>query len=352
MNINPYIIPGIFAFFATIIGCIGALKLFPKLGLMDRPKKYGLNRKPIPYYGGLIIYFVLIISLFTFLPITKEVIGLIIGASLITGISFLDDLYDVSPWIRLTVQIISATIIVLSGIGIASITNPLGEPFLLNQIIWRPEIAGSTIEISLVSAMFTIFWIVLVTNTMNFLDGLNGLPSGVTAIAMFSLFLLSIRTNYHQIDQTQLATITIIVSMSCLAFWFFDFHPAKILMGDTGSMLIGFLLAVTAIFSGGKIATAFLVFGIPILDLCWVVFRRIFIDKKSPMIGDLKHLHHRLIGTGLSERKALSLIYIICATFGILAVFLESHSKLYLLIALTFLMAIIGFVVVKNAKKL
>jgi len=159
---------------------------------------------------------------------------------------------------------------------------------------------------------------------------------------------------YHVVDQTTVATLAIIVSSMCLAFWIFDFHPAKILLGDTGSMLIGFLLAVFAIFAGGKVATAFLVLGFPILDAFWVITRRI-VKGQSPMKGDLKHLHHRLLEVGLSERKALILIYLLCAFFGGSAIFLGTTGKLYLIIVMGLLMVIMASMIVfyglKNLSK-
>ncbi len=350
MDITPYLYPAIVSFSTTVIFTLIALKVFPKLGLIDRPKKYGLKRNPIPYYGGIVIYAAFLISILAFLPLSTATIGLLIGSSLIAIISFLDDLYDLSPWLRLGVQFLSATIIVLAGIGISSITNPLGAPLILDGFVFPIDFGFYQTEIALLSAGFTIVWILAITNTMNFLDGLNGLPSGVTAIAAFTLFLLSVRPDIHHIDQSTFATLSIIVAMVCLGFWIFDFYPAKILMGDTGSMFLGFVLAVLAIFSGGKIATAFLVLGLPLLDMVWVIIRRTVFEKRSPMIGDLKHFHHRLLDIGLSDRKALFLIYSVCAIFGFLAVFLESKSKLFAIISLGILMIILGTVVVKKSR--
>jgi UDP-GlcNAc:undecaprenyl-phosphate GlcNAc-1-phosphate transferase len=133
--------------------------------------------------------------------------------------------------------------------------------------------------------------------------------------------------------------------MTMLVFWYFDFYPAKILMGDTGSMFLGYTLAALAIFSGGKMATAFLVMGFPILDAFWVIVRRI-LNGKSPLKGDLFHFHHRLIYAGLSERSALVVIYSAAAVFGLMAVFLSSAQKIWAIIGLFATMAILGFGIV------
>jgi len=339
-----YIYPATFSFITTILLVILALKFFPKWGMMDRPQNYGLKRKPIPYYGGLVIFAVVILAVLIFIPIDQRLLGVLIGGSMIAGVSFLDDFKKVNPWIRLLVQILAALTVVISGIGIESITNPLGGVIELNQVAIQIPFGFGMIEFMIFADIFTIIWIVLVINTMNFLDGLHGLVSGVTFIAAITMFILSIG-NYNIIDQSAVATLAIIVAMVCLAFWFFDFYPAKILMGDTGTMFLGFLLAVMAIFSGGKVATAFLVLGFPILDAFWVIIRRI-LSKKSPMKGDLKHLHHRLLEVGLSDRKALFLIYALCSIFGLSAIFLGSTQKLFMIIAMGIFMLIIGFIVV------
>lgn len=339
-----FIFSALFAFVSTIILVLVALHFFPKWGLMDKPKKYGLTRKPIPYYGGLILLIVFISSTLLFVPLDTNVIGLIIGGVLIAMVSFLDDLFDINPWIRLFVQLLAALTIVISGIGISSISNPFGGDIVLDQIGVTISLGDFILQITLLADFFTIVWIVLIVNTMNFLDGLNGLVSGVSFIAAATFFALSLG-DHNVIDQTTVATLASIVAASTLAFWFFDFHPAKILMGDTGSMFLGFLIAVFAIYSGGKVATAFLVLGFPILDAFWVITRRI-VQGKSPMQGDLKHLHHRLLEVGLTERKALLLIYALCAIFGGSAIFLGTTQKLFLMIAMGIIMVIMATIIV------
>jgi len=346
---QQYLFPAIFAFVLTLLLVKIALQLFPKIGLMDRPHKYGLTRKPIPYYGGLTIYIAFVVSVLMFVHLDMHVIALLLSATLIAVISFLDDLFGLSPWLRLGVQIIAAVTLVVAGIGIHSLSNPLGQPLLLDQ--WVVNIDG-LYSLSVFASLFTVVWVVGIVNTMNFLDGLNGLPSGVTVIASLTLFLLSIRPGIHydMSAQVPIATMSIVLFACTLAFWFFDFYPAKILMGDTGSMFLGFLLAAFAIFSGGKIATAFLVLGFPILDAGWVIIRRI-VQGKSPMRGDLKHLHHRLLEVGLSDRKALVLIYILCAVFGFIAVFLEGIQKVYAVGVLGVFMVVLGGFAVHYVRK-
>lgn len=339
---QQYLLPALFAFVLTFGLIRGALKLFPKIGLMDRPHKYGLKRDPIPYYGGTLIVIGFLVSVFLFVPMQEKVMGLLLGAILIAGVSFMDDLQGLSPWFRLGVQVLSALILVGAGIGIHSISNPFGAPIVFDG--WMISVTLDQVyQLSLMATLFTIVWVVAIVNTMNWLDGLNGLPSGVTTIASLTLFFLSIRPGLHfdPASQVPVAMMSIILCACAFAFWLHDFYPAKILMGDTGSMFFGYLVAALAIFSGGKVATAFLVLGFPILDAGWVIIRRI-LQKKSPLKGDLKHFHHRLLESGFSQRKALVLIYTLCAIFGGTAVLLEGQQKVYAVFVLLVLMVILG----------
>ncbi len=331
--------PALFSFAFTLTGTLLALKFFPKLGLMDRPEKYGHIRAPIPYSGGLIIFFSFLFSTLIFLDIDAKVLGLISGALLIAFVSFWDDRFFLSPWIRLAAQIIAGIIVVFSGVKIQLLTNPFGDPFFLDSI--KLNIFGQ--EIWLFSLIFIVIWLVLVMNVMNWLDGLQGLSSGVGVIAALITFFLSIQ-GFHTIDQSVIVTLSFSLFFSLLAFWIFEFPPAKILMGDTGSMLIGFLLGVFAIFSGGKVATLLLILGFPVFDAFWVILRRI-LARKSPFEGDLKHFHHRLLRAGLSEKSALFLNYALCLVFGGIALFAgTTRGKFIALLAVFVMITITGSV--------
>lgn len=313
-----------------------AVHIFPCLNLIDRPHKYGLKRDPIPYYGGLPIFVAFVVSVLIFVPLTKEVIGLLIGSFLVMAIGFIDDRRGLSPFIRLFFQFLGGVILVVSGIYIFSINLPFLGALDFNQWI----ISG----IPMMAALFTIFWVMSILNAMNFVDGISGLNSGVTFIAALTLFILSIHTGIHADPSSQVgvATISLILAMCALAFLIFDFPKPKILMGDTGSTFLGFVLATLAIFSGGKVATAFLVLGIVMLDMVWVILRRFFTGKKI-WHGDLKHLHHRIMEVGFSERRVVVMYLILSAIFGISAVILVStQQKFFILIALVILMLLLA----------
>ena len=171
--------------------------------------------------------------------------------------------------------------------------------------------------------------------TTKLLDGIDGLVTGVTAIGGFIIFLFTMTTKYYQPD---IGLAALILAAACLGFLIFNWHPAKIFLGEGGSLLLGFILGVLAIISGGKIAIALLIMGIPIMDVIWTIIRRIK-DKKNPFkFADKKHLHFRLLDLGLSQKKTVLIYYGFSAIFGLSALFLQSRGKLIVLGALAAIM--------------
>ncbi|MBT6068825.1 undecaprenyl/decaprenyl-phosphate alpha-N-acetylglucosaminyl 1-phosphate transferase [Candidatus Peregrinibacteria bacterium] len=335
-----YLFPFLVASVASLIACLVVLRVFPEFKLMDKPKKYGLKRAPIPYSVGIVLYLIFLSTVLFFLPVSQypSVVGVLIGAGLIVGVSFFDDYRPLPASLRLIVQGLAGVIIVYSGVGIHSISNPFGEPFSLDSYITMVN----GFEIIWLADIFTILWIIILINSVNWLDGVNGLASGVGGIAALALFFLSSRSGFHMIDQEPVIIMSVILAGIFLVFWCFDFYPAKMLMGDSGSMFLGFMLAVLSIFSGGKIATAFLILGFPLLDFFWVILQRV-IRGQSPFKGkDRLHLHDKLMDMGIPLRWILFLIYVLCAVFGFSALFLGSMGKF----AAVTIMAVIMIVMV------
>ncbi|MFH1375990.1 MAG: MraY family glycosyltransferase [Patescibacteria group bacterium] len=319
------------------------MKFFPHLGLLDNPEKFGFRRAPIPYYGGVAIFFAFIISVLVFLPLTKEVLGLLAGVTLLAIVAFLDDAYNLPPLLRLFFQIVAAGILILAGVGITHLTNPLGGTFDLAAFDWNLGIGGAEYHFTLLADLFTVAWVLLLVNSLNWLDGVPGLSSGITGLAALAIFFLAARSGFHYFDQSAVIALAGILAGAALAFTFFNFPPPKILLGDSGSMLLGFVLAALAIFSGGKVATAALVLGFPLLDALWVILRRIFAGE-SPFKGDFGHLHHRLLAAGLSERKTVIAVYLASAAFGSIALFIDNaFGKLIALATLLAVMLMIGW---------
>lgn len=314
-----------------------AFHFFPKWGLMDRPQKYGLKRAPIPYYGGLVIVISFLIGCAVWLRFDFKLLSFLLLATMVAMVSFFDDLRGIKPVYRLLMQVVVAVLLFLSGTFVTALPNPIGPEINLMSV----QLGG----LAVVSLLITVLWVVLIMNTLNWVDGLNGLSSGISGIAALIIFVLSILPGMHTVEQVPVAVMALLLFSVLAVFWIFDFYPAKILMGDTGTMFIGFILAGLAIFSGGKLGTAVLVLGFPILDAFWVIVRRL-LDGKSPFKGDLQHFHHRLLYAGLAERQALIIIYLASFIFGLLALILGSGQKIWAIIGMISVMAVIGFSVV------
>ena len=301
----------------------------------DIPRK--IHAKPLPKFGGIAIFlsFIAGVIAFALLGLSDEIsllhiAGFVLGGAVLVAGGILDDRYDLPPYKQIWFPVAAAFLVVLSGTHISYITNPLGGPIILDQYkILTYPIFGS---------LLVFVWIMGITYTTKFLDGMDGLVTGISGIAGLVIFGLSLAP---EVNQTTTAFLALIFAAACFGFLPFNFHPAKIFLGEGGSTFTGFMIAVLAVISGGKIATALLVLGIPILDAVWVIVRRLWFGA-SPFIGDKKHLHFRLLDIGLSQRQAVLLLYFLAAAFGGVAVFLQSLGKLVALIILSVVMLIVA----------
>lgn len=323
-----------------------ALRYFPQFKFLDKPRAYGLKRSPVPYGTGIVFFIVFLVSTVLFVDVSKQIVGVLLASFLITFVSFIDDRIKLSIGLRLTVQVLAALLVVLAGVKIQLISNPFGNPILLDSL--KFNFLGE--QIWVFSAIFIVFWLVMMMNVMNWLDGIPGLASGVSTIAQFSLFLLAIGQT-HVTDQSAIITISGVLAASTFMFLIFDFHPPKLLMGDSGSMFLGFMLGVLSILAGGKLATAILIMGFPILDAFWVIFKRI-LKGKAPVVGDYTHFHHILLRVGLSERNALIFNYSVCFIFAVIALFLDTtFSKFLAFVGVFILMAAVTMFLNKKSER-
>jgi len=243
------------------------------------------------------------------------------AAVLMVG-GFLDDRYDLPPKVAWLFPALAALIIPLSGIGVGIkfLSNPFGDPISLSGMFLGLPISGIFIWVWLMGMMFT----------TKFLDGLDGLVSGIGLIGGLTLFTLSLT---ETVNQPMTATIAIIFAGCLFGFLFFNFNPASIFLGDGGSLLVGFILGVLSVILGAKIATAFLVMGLPIFDVAWVIAKRL-LNRKSPFRGDRLHLNFRLLDLGFTQKQTALILYGLSAIFGFTAVFLQSFGKLIALLIL------------------
>lgn len=305
-------------------------------GILDRPHSEArkIHGKPIPLGGGLAIY----ITFFGLLILGKvsgavgfhtislrSLMGIFCGSSVLIIGGFLDDKFTLRARQQICFPIVASLIIVAFGIGPSVITNPLGGVIDLSS--WF-----------LAADVLLFFWLMGMMFTTKFLDGLDGLVSGVVAIGALVIFFLTKQPAWFQ---PEVGFMALILAGSCLGFLIWNFHPAKIFLGEGGSLLTGFLLGVLAIISGSKIITTLLVMGIPALDVARVIYRR-FKRGQPVFVGDNEHLHFKLVNAGLTQRQAVLLFYIISGVFGTSALVLSNQWKLAALIILAGLMAVIG----------
>lgn len=304
----------VLAFVLTpVAACLAA-----RIGAVDRPAPRRVHEKTTPRLGGLPIFVAFFAAIGVSLLYPRSdaseltrLLGLFAGASLILAIGVVDDLHELPAAPQLAVQIIAAGLAIGSGVLIVLVSNPFG---------------GSIPFPAWFAVPFTLFWLVGMMNTVNWLDGLDGLAAGVVAIAGAVLFAHSIR-----IEQYSIALLALALVGAVLGFLPFNLLPARIFMGSSGALVLGFVLGVLSIIGAARVAFALLVLGIPILDVAWRILSRLRAGR-SPFCADRGHLHHRLLDMGLSPRAIVLLYYAITASSGLLALVLP--LGLYKLIAL------------------
>jgi len=312
------------------------IKLAPRLGILDDPKKRhhpaSLHKKPLPRGGGLSIFLGILIASLFFLPLDQRILGILLGATVIIVVGFLDDRRDINPYFRLLSQILAAGIIVASGIGIAFVSNPLGGIIDLSTPRISFELLGEFREIWIFSAIFGFLWIVALMNAVSWASGVDGQLSGFAIIAAGVLVILSLR---FVEDQSQWPVI-ILASITLGAFLgFFPWHvfPQKIMPGFGGATLAGFMLAVLSILATAKVGTLLVVLAIPLADAGYAITRRV-VARKSPVWGDRKHLHHRLLDSGWSKKKIAYFYWVATALLGAAALNLNAKAKFYTIVAI------------------
>lgn len=322
---GSFIIPFITATFISAIATPLVRKLAFKIGAVDIPKDdRRVHKKTMPLIGGLAIFTAVVIAALIFLPLDRSTFSILIGGTLIVISGIIDDLRDLSPKLKLLFQILAGVILIFGGIKIDFVTNPFTNDSSLLYLKW-------------LSIPITLFWVVGITNTLNLIDGLDGLAAGVALISSLSLMFVAGKFGY-----TEITILSAIVAGSCLGFLPFNFNPAKIFMGDTGALFLGFMLAAISIEGVMKsvatiaVIVPILILGVPIFDTTFAIFRRL-LNGQSIMAADKGHLHHRLLNRGFSQKKTVLILYGISSVFGLFAVLIakaNSRQAVYLSVAL------------------
>jgi UDP-GlcNAc:undecaprenyl-phosphate/decaprenyl-phosphate GlcNAc-1-phosphate transferase len=344
-----YLSFGLFAFVLAVL-VTPLVKYFAfRTNAIDVPRPpRNLHTHTVAKLGGLAIYTAVTIAILIYVysggidPLIvpfKFVWATLIGGFVLMIGGFLDDKYDLPPYILIIFPTIASLIVVMSGIGVGikSISNPFGPPISLDFMPFGIPASG----------IFIFLWMMGMMFTTKFLDGLDGLVAGIGLIAGLTLFALSLTEN---IQQPMTASFAIILVGALAGYLVYAFNPASIFLGEGGSTFIGFLLGVLSVILGGKIATALLVMGIPILDVAWVILQRLW-SRQSPFRGDRLHIHFKMIDLGFTQRQTALLLYAISAAFGFTAVFLQSMGKLVALGILIGIMVLLVLLVVRMYRK-
>lgn len=320
MNLDVFL-PAIFAVCITIAAIPLTISFAKKFKLLDnprlRPHPAHTQKRTVPRAGGLACFIGIILPILMFIPLDKHILGMLIGLSVLLLVGLVDDkIINFSPYLRLFSQFIAAIIVVASGIDIKFITNPFGGIINLDSV-------------TVLADLLAIIWIVWVMNMLNWSKGVDGQMPGIATVAAIILGLLALKINlYSDPTQINLAKLAFITAGSALGLLIFNWHPAKIFPGFSGSTILGFMIASLSILSGAKLATAGLVLLIPATDFAYTFLRRI-IQGKSPVWGDRGHLHHKLLEIGLSHQQ-IALFYILGSVIlGAVSLSLSSSGKLF-----------------------
>ena len=335
----------------SLILILGFSKLFYKFKILDNPKKYKLKRNPIPYSMWIVFFISFFVLSYFFVDYNYKLWLIWVFGFFITAISFLDDMINVSVKVRLFFQIIIWAIIWITSIKIWYISNIFW--WIINLETYYIELFNLTIY--LIPLFFTIIWYVFVFNALNWSDWIQWNTSWLSLISFFILFLLWIILYNRDITSSLIENaefvmwISVILVWILIPFWLFDIKQ-KILMWDSGTMFLWFMLATLAIIAGWKIATVLVVFWIYSVDAIYVIIKRI-LNKKNPLSGDFSHLHHRLIDIWLEKKQVLTLIYSLSFLFWLTALFLDKNWKIIVFVIIIIVVVFINKILELLIKK-
>lgn len=330
--LSIYGFPFMLAMFVSYVLTPYIKKLAFKIGAVDRPDNRKVHKKIMPRLGGLAIYIAFMIGCVASMEITWDIFGILLGGTLIVALGVADDVYQLPAKVKLLGQIVAACVLVIFDIRIEWVNNPLGGYFYLDML----------------SIPFTIFWVISFTNVVNLIDGLDGLAAGVSAIASLTVILVSVQMGYFHV-----AILTAALAGAIIGFIRYNFNPATIFMGDTGSMFIGYMLAAISVYGAVKTAATIalivpaIALGLPILDTAFAIMRR-YVNGRPIFQPDKGHLHHRLLATGMSHKETVLFMYGITAVLCIGAVLWAEMDGFYAAL----IIAVIMTAVAVGAKKI
>jgi len=316
------------------------VKAFAKrVGAIDVPTDgRRVHSEPIPRLGGLAIFLGFLLSVVLFAEIDRQVQGILLGAIVIVVLGVIDDISPLRAWQKFIVQILAAAVAVYHGVVIQLLSNPN----IFSEVDY--------INLRFFSIPITILWIVAVTNSVNLIDGLDGLAAGVSTIASFTMLFIAL-----MVSDVNVAVILAALAGACLGFIPYNKNPAKIFMGDTGALLLGYLLATLSVIGLFKFyaiisfVVPVLALAMPLFDTAFAVLRRIK-NGQNPMQADRGHLHHRLLDRGLNQKQAVFFIYVVSGLLGLLALVISAPGEVRILFIILAVCAaaVMGILIMKG----
>lgn len=306
-------------------------KLAFRVGAVDVPKDdRRMHKHPIPRLGGLAIVIAFLLCTVLFVRMDRQLQGILLGAVIILVVGVLDDCMNLKALPKFIAQVAAAIVVVAHGCEIRYVSNPFSV---------------ALIDLGLLAAPVTVIWIVMMTNAVNFIDGLDGLAVGVSGISTATMLVIALL-----MGEEGVAVILAALLGACLGFIPFNFNPAQIFMGDTGSTFLGFVLASLSVqglfkmYAVISFVVPFLILGVPFFDITFAVIRRLA-KHQNPMTADRGHIHHRLIDMGLSQKRSVAVVYMLTGVLGLSAVLLANTNsvKAFILFAAVLVVAVLGF---------
>ena len=335
-----YVMAFLIAWVVALMVTPGVIYFAKKTGALDAPDARKVHKTMIPRIGGLGMYIAFMAAVLGVAETTgleadvqQELTGLLVGGSLIVLLGLIDDYFNLPAKVKLLGQIVAACVLVLGfDVRIDFVRDPFGDLFYLDYV----------------AVPLTVFWLVGFTNTVNLIDGLDGLAAGVSAIASVTICLVALQLNFILV-----AVLTAAVAGAAVGFLYYNFNPARIFMGDTGSMFLGYMLAGISVIGAVKSTTTIaliipiLALGLPIMDTTFAIVRR-YRGGVPIFKPDKGHLHHRLLDLGFTQRQAVLLMYVISGLLGLSAVVLNEVNGTVAIV----IVAVVVCAVLFGARKL
>jgi UDP-GlcNAc:undecaprenyl-phosphate GlcNAc-1-phosphate transferase len=341
----------LFSFLISFLATLPTIKLAKKFSLVDdvnkRKHPAHTHQGIIPRAGGIPIYLSILLTTLIFLPLNKILVGILIGSFFILIMGIADDYFDLSPYLRFFLNLLTVTVVISFGLGIPYISHPLGGVIRLDTMVIKFAFWGEH-KFLLLANLFSIFWITALMNFVNWSKGVDGQMPGFVSIASLFLGILAYRFVAHDISIQVVVLLCFIVAAAFAGFLPWNFYPQKIMPGYGGGALAGFFLGVLSILSWGKLGTLMLVLSIPLTDAIYVILRRLT-NFKSPFVGDAGHFHHRLLKIGWGRRRIAVFYWLVSFLFGLASLFFHGIKKVLLLLIVIISLAV--FIGITNRVK-